>query len=129
MAILIRNEGLIMNRKYALLFTLPIVKDWAFIAYVVLTLFSIFGGTDFLTAVISMYIFSLLWLVPRRILFKQKTNVSNTSATNQSGFEVSGISNPSKSNYKEVVTVAQIRPVAVENGVELRKGGYQDVVG
>lgn len=129
MKLLIRNEGIIMNRKYALLFTLPLLKDWAFIAYAVFTLLSIFGGTDFLTAVISMYVVSLLWLVPRRILFKQKSTGSNTTGVKESGFVVSGISRPIKSSYREAVTNPENIPVAIENGVELRTGGYQDVVG
>lgn len=129
MKLRIRIKGLTMNRKYALLFTIPLKKDWAFIAYVILVLLSISGGTNFLAAVISLYLFSLLWLIPRRILFEQKSTGLNAAKTNQSGFVVSGISSTTKSRNKEVVTNAEIRPMTIENGIELRKGGFQDVVG
>jgi hypothetical protein len=126
---LIRNEGLLMNQKYALFFKLPLHKDWAFIAYLVLTLLSFFGGTDFVTAAISMYIFSLIWLVPRKILFKPKSTGFNVAQTNQPGFVVSGIAGQNKSRNQEEVTSSQISPIVLENCIELRKGGYQDVVG
>ena len=120
------NERLAMKSQYALLFRLPLFKDWAFIAYVVLVLLSVGAGSDFLTAVISMYFLSLFWLIPRKILTKSK------SSGNGNGLKVSSNSGSSISvtstNQSLVSKIEQI-PTKIDNGIQLRLGGYQDVVG
>lgn len=126
MKLQISNERLRMKSQYAFLFRLPLLKDWAFAVYLVLTFLSIFGGSSFITAVISMYLLSLLWLVPRRIFTKGKSP-SNVKTETTPIVSASFVMDK-KSNVAPVPTVSTTA-LTIENGIQLRSGGYQDVVG
>lgn len=115
-------------RKYIFLFKIPVYKDWAFWVWLALTLLGSDGGKNLIASGIAMYLVNLVWLLPRKILFKPtQQKISNNSVFNK----IETFGSTLSSEIKKEFSWPGSAPIEIDekDAVILRKGGYQDVVG
>lgn len=116
-----------MERKYFFLFKLPIERDWAFYVWAVLTIAGSEGGDELGASAIGSYLFSLIWLLPRRI-FIRSSPVRSSNKFGGNSFTVNPLT-PTQTKSAEGSPGYLESNENLSEAIVLRRGGYQEVVG